>query len=208
MPQTITTFDTVPAALLALYRQVHAAGLYGGSGAAAAVMHMDADFTFVAAGAKAQEPSLVLTLAVGPGRTAREFFRGATPTPAELEGAMAAVEDELQAAHPHWRAAVSPDGLEGAAPTVWCADAELRALAPPSGAPAQMTAAPRNTVVVLHRDTVEQLSRRLAATTEGRAAPGDALPQSDPAWAARLVVLRELMHHWSIPTLALLPERA
>lgn len=192
MPQTITTFDSVPLQVLALYRLAHArksADLLGHT-----VLHVGPQYTVVAWGRAHQAPSLVLTLALGHERTAREFFRGAVPTPLELETAIALVEDEVHVAHRHYGEATLAEGP--AAGSAWAADAGLHELATLAGiAPGAVRDVPL--------DAVERLFNRLVSVSEGRPAAREGLPE-DPAFAARLLVLRELMHHMPFAALTLL----
>ena len=193
MPQTITTFDSLPAEVLALYRQVHADMPEGGP---PTVLHLGSQYTVLAAGADSQTPSLVLTLALGDERTARDFLRGAVPTPLELETAIAVVEDEVHAAHRHYREAAPDSARQGAPPAPWSADAGLHEIATLAG----IAAGP---VRVLPLDAVERVFNRLAAVAQGRPAAHEGLPE-DPAFAARLLVLRELMHHMPFAAVTLL----
>jgi hypothetical protein len=50
---------------------------------------------------------------------------------------------------------------------------------------------------------VERVFNRLAAVAQGRPAAHEGLPE-DPAFAARLLVLRELMHHMPFAAVTLL----
>ncbi|MDQ7989262.1 MAG: hypothetical protein REI09_06475 [Candidatus Dactylopiibacterium sp.] len=96
------------------------------------------------------------------------------PTPLALETAIQHIEDALQPAARRF--------APGA--TLRTADAWFAGLARFAGAPAD----------TLDRDTLERAFSRLAALAEGRPERQDPLP-ADPLFAARLVVLRELMHH-------------
>ena len=189
MPQTDSTAAASPL-LRALYHRAHAAG----PGLGAVALHLGAERTVVAAGPDAGEPAMVLTLALGHDKTARDFFRGAVPTPLELETAIAAVEDEVHAAHRRYRACMP----EGPAATPLAADPGLHEVATLAG----MAPGPWR---VLPLDAVERLFNRLAAVSEGRPAAHEGLPQS-PAFAARLLVLRELMHHMPFAAIVLVPQ--
>lgn len=113
------------------------------------------------------------TLALGPEAIARRFFRSALPAPHELEAAIDVIEDALQ-------------GIAGnfSARTLNASAASLGAL--PAFAGAHGT--------LLSRVQVEAAFNRLADLANGRPAALDPLPD-EPAFAARLLVLRELMHH-------------
>lgn len=192
MPQTDDSTAAASPLLLVLYRRAHAAG----PGPGAVALHLGAQRTLVAAGQDAGEPATVLTLALGHDKTAREFFRGAVPTPLELETAIAAVEDEVYAAHRRYRTCMP----EGPAATPLSADPGLHEAATLAGiAPGPWR--------VLPLDAAERLFNRLAAVSEGRPAAHEGLPES-PAFAARLLVLRELMHHMPFAAVVLVPSRS
>lgn len=189
MPQTDDSTAAASPLLLVLYRRAHTAG----PGPGAVALHLGAERTLVAAGQDAGEPATVLTLALGHDKTAREFFRGAVPTPLALETAIAAVEDEVYAAHRRYRTCMP----EGPAATPLSADPGLHEAATLAGiAPGPWR--------VLPLDAVERLFNRLAAVSEGRPAAHEGLPES-PAFAARLLVLRELMHHMPFAAVVLVP---
>lgn len=189
MLQTDPTAAALPL-LLALYRREQAAG----PGPGTAVLHLGAEHTLVAAGRDAGEPAIVLTLALGHDKTARDFFRGAVPTPLELETAIAAVEDEVHAAQRRYRAYL-PEGLS-ASPL--SADPGLHEAATLAG-----TASGHRRVLAL--DAVERLFNRIALVSQGRPAAHEGLPEN-PAFAARLLVLRELMHHMPFSDVVLVPQ--
>ena len=63
-------------------------------------------------------------------------------------------------------------------------------------------AAAADAPVWLDTDAVERLFNRLVARAEGRPASQDALPVDGPS-AARLLIVRELLHHWSLDGLRL-----
>lgn len=119
-------------------------------------------------------------LPLGAELTARSFFRHARPTPLELEHAIEAVED-----------AVMPLRAQLPAGAVLASrDAALWALARHAGVDGAAA-------VFLSLDAVERLFDRLAARAAGRPASQDALPV-DGASAARLLILREALHHWGL----------
>ena len=143
-------------------------------------LHLGAEHTVLTVG---DEPATAITLALGYEKTTREFFRTPLPTPLELEIAIATVEDEIHAAHrrhPGWLP-------EGHHLTPRSADAGLHEIATFAGVPP----GPER---LLTLDAMERLFNRLAAVSEGRPAAHEGLPYS-AAFAARLLVLRELMHH-------------
>lgn len=195
---------SLPAQLLALYRHVHAREpAVAAAGQAATVLHLGADHTIVASGANPLEPALVVTLALGYHQTAHDFFRGAVPTPLELETAIAAVEDEIHAAHRLQRSdpghgALYAQALAAGASPPWSSDPGLHELATLAGIPP-------GPVRVLSLDAMERLFNRLASVSEGRPAAHEGLPDS-ASFAARLLVLRELMHHMPLTAVTLVGE--
>lgn len=177
---------------VALYRRAHA----GASTASApfAVLQLGAEQTRIASGQEPLGPSVIVTLALGYDKTARDFFRSAVPTPLQLETAIASVEDEIHAAR---RPPASGQALH-AKVVPWSADPGLHELATLAGIA-------RGPVRVLPLDAMERLFNRLAAVSEGRPAAHEGLPES-AAFAARLLVLRELMHHVPFDAVTLVDE--
>lgn len=157
----------------------------------ASALHLGSEAVLLAVGTDPSAPAAVLRLALGGGSTARRFFRGAVPTPLELETAIAVVEDEVYAAHRHLQT-LAPDGI---ALMPWSADPALHEVADLAGVPP-------GSERQLRLDAMERLFNRLAAVAEGRPAAHEGLPE-DPAFAGTLLVLRELMHHLPFATLTL-----
>ncbi len=183
---------TVPPAfdIKALYQQ---ACSIAAPGQLVTVLHLGDECTLIASGADAAAPSIVLTLALGRLKTARDFFRGDLPTPLELETAIAQVEDEVYAAHARHRQWVPPGAL-----LVPCAtDAALHGIATLAG----VAGGPQRWLTM---EGVERVFNRLVAVSQGRPAAHEGLP-ADAPFAAALLVLRELMHHMPFHTLRLLP---
>lgn len=114
-----------------------------------------------------------IDLAAGARRIATRHFHASPPRPVELENAIQDIEDALLPA----------DG-RFASHTLTSDEAWLGELASLAGA------APG----ALGRDAVESLFGRLAALSEGRPLSQDGMPV-EPLFAARLLILRELMHH-------------
>lgn len=135
------------------------------------------------------------TLAIGPRRVsialgtatlAHARFKRWPPTPLEMENAISDVEDALAAARGNVPA---PLELE-------TADAGFRTFASSAGIQGDPPFS-------LDRDAVERAFNWLVDIAEG--APATA-PATDPLeWTARLVILRELMHHWSIAAVHVQP---
>lgn len=183
-----------PEALLAeiagIYRQANA---WAAPGQWITVLHMGPEHCVLATGQNpAEQPSVVLTLALGTQKTARNFFRASLPTPLELETAIASVEDEVYAAHVRHRQCVP----EGATSLLCSTDLALHDLATLAGIPA-------GPARLLPLDAMERLFNRLAAVAQGSPAAHQGLPAS-PAFAATLLVLRELMHHMPFAAITLL----
>ena len=118
-------------------------------------------------------PEEGLALPLGYADLAPRFFRHHPPRPEEWEGAIMAVEDLLAPARPR----VPPAGC------LWCADSLVHALtelAAGPGAPA------------MAREALEQCFQRLC---QARPSGLAGLPEG-PEFAALVLVLRELLHHY------------
>jgi exopolyphosphatase/pppGpp-phosphohydrolase len=139
-----------------------------------AVLHIDEQQTAVASGTGA-EPDAVLLLSIGSTRTAADFFKHTPPTPGELENAIMQVEDEVTRAR----------AITAAGSTLFSADAAVREIALVAGLAEQP---------VLALEAVERTFDQLAAVVLGRPAGSAGIPAS-AAFAARLLILREFMHH-------------
>jgi exopolyphosphatase/pppGpp-phosphohydrolase len=174
-----------------LYREAHQRQV--ATGQLVTALHIGAEHTAVATGLNPASPSVVLTLALGSQKTAREFFRSTTPTPLELESAIAWVEDEVYSAHVRHR----PWVPEGAVVTPSSTDPALHEIATLAGVA-------QGAVRVLPLEAMEHLFHRFAAVAQGRPAAHEGLPAS-PAFTATLVVLRELMHHMPFAAIVLTP---
>ncbi len=125
-----------------------------------------------------------LSLPVGTRLVADRHFLHALPTPQELELAIEMIEDAVMPAR-----AQLPAGMRLAS-----ADPALRVLARHAGRAADAR--------WLELDAVEQLFNRLVARAAGRPASRDALPV-DGESAARLLILREALHHWGLDGISL-----
>lgn len=141
-----------------------------------AALHIGADCTAVALGSGAQ-PEAVLIVEIGFRKTAVRHFRHDAPTADEIENAITAVEDALMPVRTR-----IPAGS-----TLKSMDAGIREIAYAAGLPHQ----PK---LNLHRDSVEQAFNRMAEVAHGRPAGHDPLPPG-AGFAARLLILREFMHH-------------
>ncbi len=132
-----------------------------------------------------------LSLPVGAGALARDVLRHTPPRPLEIEHAIEVVEEAIMPAR-----AQLPGVFQ-----LFSADPLLCALAAEvPGAPEvmrQSRAGLPDEARWLGMDAVEKLFSRLVARTEGRPASQDELPV-DGASAARLVIVREILHHWGL----------
>lgn len=128
-----------------------------------------------------------LSLPLSADALARELLRHAPPSPLEIERAIERVEDAVMPARARLPAALR----------LQTGDARLRALVAAAAGAARADAP-----VWLDVDAVEQLFNRLVARAQGRPASQDSLPVDGPS-AARLVIVRELLHHWRLDGLRL-----
>ena len=123
-----------------------------------------------------------LALPIAPAPLAREVLRHTPPTPLEIEQAIELVEDAVMPAR-----ARLPEVFE-----LQIQDAPLRELVGSAGADPSTGGVARLSI-----QDVENLFSRLVALSEGRPATQDALPTDGP-YAARLVIVREILHHWGL----------
>ena len=139
-----------------------------------------------------------LALPISADALARDVLRHAPPRPLQVEQAIEAVEDAVMPARAQLPATFR----------LQTGDALLRALAAHAAQPAVPHAAPHAGTDAapepqwLSIDAVEHLFTRLAARVEGRPASQDDLPVDGPS-AARLVIVREMLHHWHLDGLLL-----
>lgn len=117
------------------------------------------------------------TLDIGVASIASTFFKHEPPTPLELENAIDVIEEKLET----WRA------LFGAGLDLCTQDPHILDIARLAGIPLQAR-------TVMSREVLEQTFNRLAAVVQGRPASVEGLPV-DRLFAARLLLLREFMHH-------------
>ena len=146
-------------------------------------LHIGAEHTTLSRGSDAG-PTETLVLRMGSLKTAAEFFQHVPPTPLEMEGAITAVEDEVMRAA-RWLKQGS-----------WLRsdDAALREIAHMAG----------SNGAELSVEAVESLFDLLAALVQGRPAASAGVP-TDTAFAATLLILRELMHHLRFPLINIRP---
>jgi len=144
--------------------------------ASLAVLHIGDEQTVLAVGDSLDAPA-TLTMAIGAQRTAREFFKRVVPNPLELENAIATVEDEVMRART----------LVQGRPRLYTMDPAIRTIAKVSGVT-------EGAAMELSIDALERSFDRLTSVALGRPASHEGLPD-DKAFAATLLILRELMHH-------------
>lgn len=125
-----------------------------------------------------------LILPIGHRQIAAAFFHHTPPTPLEIEHAIEAVEDAVMSVR-----AQLPAGA-----TLASGDPALRALARHAGL--------REGERFWSLEAVEHLFNRLADRASGRPASQDDLPVDGDS-AARLLIVREALHHWGLGGIAL-----
>jgi len=147
-----------------------------------AVLHIGPEQTAMAFGDH-HEAAQIALLAIGWQSIASDYFKHAPATALELENAIVTVEDEIARArsmlHGNWQ--------------LHTTDAALREIAVLSGVT-------ESSPMVLSIEAMEQTFDRMAQVALGRPAAQSGLPASNE-FAARLLILRELMHHLQFSTL-------
>lgn len=147
-----------------------------------AVLNIGPEQTAMAFGKPGEAVQIVL-LEIGWQSIADGYFKHAPATALELENAIVTVEDEIARArsmlHGNWQ--------------LHTTDAALREIAVLSG----VTESSR---MVLSLEAMEQTFDRMAQVALGRPAAQSGLPAGNE-FAARLLILRELMHHLQFPTI-------
>ncbi len=139
------------------------------------LLHIGERQTVLASGT-GREPAVVLALAIGSAKTAADQFRQDPPAPIEMENAIMVVEDEVTRA----REAVTGSALytmDGAV----CQIALIAGVAD-------------GREMALSVEAVEQTFDRFSSVVLGRPAASQGRPAGG-AFAAILLILRELMHH-------------
>lgn len=154
------------------YAAIRAAGVIDGR---VTVLHIGAKQTVLATGTS-RDPTFVLALAIGSSKTAADHFRQDPPAPIELEDAIMVVEDEVTRAR---------DQVAGS--ELFTMDAAIHRIALIAGVAEAAEMA-------LSREAVEQTFDRFSGVVLGRPAASEGLPAGG-AFAATLLILRELMHH-------------
>lgn len=156
------------------------------------------------------ELSIELSMPVGVGTLARNVLRHAPPSPLEIEQAIELVEDAVMPARVRLPAALqlfSADQLLyglaseslGEGPKA-ALDQSLKSTHRTIATPGLMglnLSGPWSSSIWLSIDAVEALFNRLIARSEGRPEVQDHLPV-DSEYSARLIMVRELLHHWGL----------
>jgi len=154
-----------------------------------AVLHIGTHQTVLANGHDAV-PTSVLALPIGSKITASRYFQYHLPTPAEIETAIHAIEDEV----------VRTRSLITGRSTLFTTDHAIRDIARMAGTADQPE-------MTLNLDALERVFARLAAVTLGRPASREEIPE-DPAFAATLLIVREFMHHLEFPAIRITTNAA
>lgn len=161
-----------------------------------ATLHIGARETVVLI-RQAGQPVSTITLAIGAQAVPATLFRHDPPTAGEIENAIMVVEDEVMPAlarMPAGAVAASPDpAIRQIAVLAGVGDVGAE-----PGAPGASGAPP----LVLGLDALERVFDRFSAIVQGRPPSQDRLP-SGPAFAATLLILREVMHHLKFATLTI-----
>ncbi|AIA71614.1 hypothetical protein WCU81_01150 [Pectobacterium atrosepticum] len=126
----------------------------------------------------ALQPSATLQLTIGFDKTAATFFKHLPPTPDEMELAIMAVEDEVTR--------IRHDIPAGSA--LFSFDPTLMAIAQISGVEEE------DAGWRLPQDDMERTFKRLERVMMGSPAAWEGIPLEN-AFSARLLILREFMHH-------------
>ena len=155
-----------------------------GPGSCIVALHIGAEQTGIAVG-RGPLPDLLKLLPMGTEDVARTQFRNTLPTPLAMENAIQVVEDRVMPL----RSAIARGAL------LFSTDAGVLEIALLSGLASD---APQ-----LSLEDMERCFNRLVAVVEGSTAAQQGLPTSN-AFAARLLILREFMHHLQFAHIALL----
>ncbi|TKY82952.1 hypothetical protein R0L47_03955 [Pectobacterium polonicum] len=126
----------------------------------------------------ASQPSAILPLTIGFDKTAATFFKHLPPTPDEMELAIMAVEDEVTR--------IRHDIPAGS--VLFSFDPALVTVAQISGAEEEEVG------WRLPQDDMERTFKRLERVMLGSPASWEGIPLEN-AFSARLLILREFMHH-------------
>ncbi|MBN3264550.1 hypothetical protein [Pectobacterium brasiliense] len=147
------------------------------SGVPITVLHIGGQQTTIVCGT-ASHPSVTLQLTIGFDKTALAFFKHLPPTSDEMEWAIMAVEDEVM----RIRYDIPADSV------LFSFDPALVTLAQISGAEEEEVG------WRLPQDDMERTFKRLERVMQGSPTTWEGIPLEN-AFSARLLILREFMHH-------------
>ncbi|PWC16248.1 hypothetical protein DDT52_18745 [Brenneria roseae subsp. roseae] len=133
------------------------------------------------------EPAVVLPLAMGVGKTGETFFKHLPPTPDEMERAIMVVEDEV--------IRIRHDLPAGS--LLFSVDPGVAEIARISGVKEEAGG------WQLSQDEMERTFKRLEQVIFGSPASWEGIPLARD-FAARLLILREFMHHHGFDTVAIM----
>ena len=150
------------------------------------VLHIADEYSFMANGANAEKPDNVWLFEIGTEKTAREFFIHNPPTAGEVENAIQVVEDKVMPLHK----------LLTIDSNLYTLDACILEIAEVSA----FEESEQGTILSIQ--DMEHAFTRLAAIISGRPASQDILPTTN-AFAATLLILREVMHHLRFPNITI-----
>ncbi|QSX33545.1 hypothetical protein JYB87_17845 [Shewanella avicenniae] len=128
----------------------------------------------------------LISLPVGYRLVAQRFFKHTPPTPDDLEYAINYIEDEIERAIP----TIGPIS-QLVSPTAY-----LRQIA-------QLAGVQQGSVMQLPRQEMERLFGYYAEISQGRP-PLPSEPDVSPEFYAKLLILREYMHHLKVTSISLL----
>jgi exopolyphosphatase/pppGpp-phosphohydrolase len=151
------------------------------------VLHIDDEFCFIVQGSETKKPEKIWAFDIGTEKTARDFFNRFPPTPGEVENAINYVEDEVMPVHK----LLSPDSC------LYSTDERIREVFQYAGFEKNQDE------LILTRINMERVFSRLAAIITGLPASQDVLPASN-TFAATLLILREVMHHFGFTEISFL----
>lgn len=151
------------------------------------LLHIGRQKTLVISGDTGR-PAQVQVLNIGSDKTAADYFHHQPPTPDEMENAIMAVEDEVI----RIRTSIPAGACLGTS------DLSIRDIALIAG----LTEQPELTMSL---DTMERTFDRLAAVMLGRPAASEGIP-GENSFAARLLILREFMHHLAFPAITIVTQ--
>jgi len=151
------------------------------------VLHIDDEFSFIVQGSESKNPEKIWVFDIGTEKTARDFFNRFPPTPGEVENAINFVEDELM---PVFKLLTPESGI-------YSTDERIREIVH------YAVFEENQNKLILTRVSMERVFSRLAAIITGFPASQDVLPAST-TFAATLLILREVMHHFGFTEISFL----